>query len=70
MPSHQCVTEENFDRAARRGVSSRMSQEELQNIKEKLIGQPVWEQDLSSEELKQGGFTWGEYVAWSCLKAW
>ena len=73
VKNKQCevLTEEHFVEAQKRQVSQKFTKDELHLIKQKLIGQPVWPQNLSLEELQQGGFMcWGEYVAWSCLKAW
>ena len=67
----EVLTEEHFAEAEKRQVSQKFSKDELQLIKQKLVGQPVWPQNLPFEELQQGGFAcWGEYVAWCCLKAW
>ena len=67
----EVLTEEHFAQAEKRQLSQKLSKDEVQLIKKSLIGEPVWPQDLSFEELQQGGFgCWGEYVAWCCLKAW
>lgn len=67
----EVLTEEHFSEAEKRQVSQKFSKDELQLIKQNLVGQPVWPQNLPFEELQQGRFAcWGEYVAWCCLKAW
>ena len=67
----EVLTEDHFAQAEKRQLSQTLSKDEVQLIKKNIIGQPVWPQDLPSEELQQGGFgCWGEYVAWCYLKAW
>jgi len=67
----EVLTEEHFVQAAKRTYNCRLSNDEIQVIKKELVGQPVWKQDMSSQELQEGGFeSWGEYVACACLKAW
>ena len=67
----EVLTEEHFARAAKRKYNRKLSNDEIQVIKKELVGQPVWKQDLSSQELQEGGVEcWGEYVACACLKAW
>ncbi len=67
----EVLTEEHFVQAAKRTYNRRLSNDEIQVITKELVGQPVWKQDVSSQELQEGGFEcWGEYVACACLKAW
>lgn len=67
----EILTEDDFARAEKRPYKQKLSKEDLQHLKEACVGQPVWEQTLSLEELQAGGFgCWGEYVAWALMKAW
>ena len=67
----EVLTEEHFAQAEKRELSQQLSEDDVKLIKNGLIGQPLWPQDLPDEELQQGGFQcWGEYCAWCCLKTW
>ena len=67
----EVLTEEHFAQAAKHQLTHKFSEVELQQIKKDLVGQPVWKQSLSFQELQEGGFRkWGELVVWACLKAW
>lgn len=67
----EVLTEEDFATAERRQYKQSLSKVDLQHIKEALVGQPVWEQTLSNQELQEGGFgCWREYAAWALIKAW
>lgn len=65
------VTEDDFYRAAQSPLSGNHSEAELQELKGAVVGQPVREQWLSAEQLKQGGYSsWREYVACQLIRAW
>ena len=65
------LTEEDFVIAQQRQYRQSLSRDDLQQITRLLVDQPVWQQTLSCQELKEGGFgCWREYVAWSLIKAW
>jgi len=59
----EVLTEEHFAQAAKRQLNQQLSKDELQQIKKDLVGQPVWTQTLTLEELQQGGFgCWGSML--------
>lgn len=67
----EVLTEEDFAIAGRRQYRQSLSKDDLRQITEALVGQPVWEQTLSLPELQEAGFEcWREYVAWALIKAW
>ncbi|KAK9825226.1 hypothetical protein WJX74_001412 [Apatococcus lobatus] len=46
--------EEDFDKAAKSPRNVNLSEAELQHIKSAVVGQPVYQQWLSAEQLKEG----------------
>lgn len=52
----EVLTEDHFAQARKRQLSQKLSKDEVLLIKKNCIGQPVWPQNLSSEDSQQGSF--------------
>lgn len=70
-PRTEYLTEEDFQQAAKNPRSGSLSEVELQELKGAVVGQPVRQQWLSDQQLRQGGYSsWREYVACGLIRAW
>ncbi len=65
------LTEEDFYQAAKDPKSGNLSESVLQDIKDSVVGEPVGQQWLSTEQLRQGGYSsWREFRACRLISAW
>jgi len=67
----ELLTEEDFYKAAKNTKSGIPSKAELEDMKGDIVGVPVGQQWLSTDQLRQGGYSsWREFRACCLIVQW